>query len=59
MGVVTTGLISFVLVALSTGISVRLLFAWLRAWGIAYVIVIPVILVIGPRLQAQVDRLIR
>jgi hypothetical protein len=31
---------------------------WLRSWGIAYVIVIPAILTIGPWLQALIDRLI-
>ncbi|MFJ4290927.1 DUF2798 domain-containing protein [Cupriavidus sp. NPDC089707] len=29
---------------------------WLRSWGIGYVIVIPAILLVGPRLQAHVER---
>ena len=33
-------------------------FAWLRSWGIGYLIVIPAILLIGPRLQAWIDRLV-
>nr|WP_245296684.1 DUF2798 domain-containing protein [Rhizobium bangladeshense] len=32
---------------------------WLRSWSIAYLIVIPAILLIGPQLQAQVDRIVR
>lgn len=59
MGVVTTGIISFALLALNLGFSKGFALAWLRSWGIGYVIVIPAILLIGPRLQAQVDRLIR
>ncbi|NRP21688.1 hypothetical protein LPJGGPFB_04947 [Ensifer adhaerens] len=58
MGVVTTGIISFTLLALNLGFSNGFVLTWLRSWGIGYVIVIPVILLIGPRLQAQVDRLV-
>lgn len=58
MGIVTTGIISFVLLAISLGIHDGFVLRWLRAWSIAYVIVIPAILFIGPRLQSQVDRLI-
>lgn len=58
MGIVTTGIISFALVALNLGFSTDFLRIWLRSWVIGYVIVIPAILLIGPRLQAQVDRLI-
>lgn len=58
MGIVTTGIISFVLLALSLGMSEGFLLRWLRSWCIAYVIVIPAILFIAPRLQTQIDRLI-
>jgi hypothetical protein len=58
MGIVTTGIISFVLLSLNLGFSEGFALTWLRSWGIAYVIVIPAILLIGPRLQAHVDRLI-
>ena len=58
MGIVTTGIISFSLLALNFGFPQDFLWTWLRSWGIGYAIVIPAILLIGPRLQAQVDRLI-
>lgn len=58
MGVLTTGIISFVLIALNLGFSKGFALAWLRSWCIAYVLVIPAILVVGPKLQARVDRLI-
>ena len=59
MGIVTTGIISFVLLALNVGFSNEFVIAWLRSWGVGYLIVIPVILLIGPRLQVQVDRLVK
>lgn len=59
MGIVTTGIISFALLWLNFGFSNGFVARWLRSWGIAYVIVIPAILIIGPRVQAQVDHLIR
>lgn len=59
MGIVTTGIVSFALIALNLGFSDRFVLAWLRSWGVGYAIAIPAILMIGPRLQAQVDRLIQ
>ena len=59
MGIVTTGIISFVLIAINVGFSETFALVWLRSWGIAYVVVVPAILLIGPALQAQIDRLIQ
>lgn len=58
MGIVTTGIISFVILAMNIGFRPGFASLWLRSWGIGYAIVIPAILLIGPRLQAQIDRLI-
>ncbi len=58
MGVVTTGIISFVLLALNLGFAEGFALTWLRSWSIGYVIVIPAILLVGPLLQARLDRLI-
>jgi Protein of unknown function (DUF2798) len=59
MGLVTTGIISFSILAINLGFSQRFLLVWLRSWAMGYVLVIPAILLIGPRVQAQVERLIR
>jgi uncharacterized protein DUF2798 len=59
MGIVTTGIVSFVIIALNLGFSDRFALVWLRSWAVGYAIAIPAILMIGPRLQAQVDRLIQ
>lgn len=58
MGVVTTGIISLVLLVFNRGLTDGFVLAWLRSWGLGYAIVIPAILLIGPRLQARIDRLI-
>ena len=46
------------LITLNLGFAEGFARTWLRSWGISYVIVIPAILVIGPRLQAQIERFI-
>lgn len=56
MGIVTTGFISLVLVIMNVGLSDGFIRIWLRCWLVSYLIVIPAILLIGPRLQARVDR---
>ena len=58
MGVVTTGIISFTIIALNLGFTSNFAQAWLRSWSTAYAIVIPAILLVGPRVQAAIDRLI-
>ena len=59
MGLVTTGIISFTIIGLNLGFTERFAQQWVRSWSIAYVIVIPAILLVGPRVQAKVERLIR
>jgi hypothetical protein len=59
MGMVTTGIVSFAVIALNLGFSERFAMIWLRSWALGYIVVVPAILLIAPRLQAQVERLIR
>lgn len=56
MGVITTGVISFSLISVNLGFGPLFLKTWIRSWGMAYVIVIPVILGIAPRVQGLVDK---
>ena len=58
MGIVTTGIVSFVLIALNLGFSERFALVWLRSWGVGYALAIPAILLIGPRIQALIDRVL-
>jgi len=56
MGIITTGVISYSLIYLNIGYSEKFLRIWLKSWGMAYVIVIPVILIISPIIQKLVDK---
>lgn len=57
MGIVTTCIISFTLVSVNVGFTGRFLTIWLRSWAIAYLVVIPAILLIGPLMQKLTERL--
>jgi hypothetical protein len=59
MGVITTGIISFSLVSINLGFTENFLKIWMKSWGMAYIIVIPTILIIGPRLQKIIDKKIQ
>ena len=59
MGIVTTGIISFTLISVNIGYTEKFLKIWLRSWGMAYLVVIPAILIIGPRIQNLVDKLLK
>jgi hypothetical protein len=59
MGIVTTCIISFTLVSVNIGYTEMFIKIWLRSWGIAYLVVIPAILIIGPRIQKLVDKLLK
>ena len=57
MGVITTGIISFTLVSVNIGFIDRFAVIWLRSWGMAYLVVIPAILIVGPLVQGMVNKL--
>jgi hypothetical protein len=59
MGIVTTGIISFTLISINLGFIEGFLKIWIRSWATAYVVVVPAILFIGPRVQAIVNRIIK
>lgn len=59
MGVITTGIISFSLVSINIGFVAKFLVIWLKSWIMAYTIVIPVILLVGPRVQKMVEALFK
>ena len=57
MGIITTCIISFTLVSVNVGFGPLFLKVWLRSWTIAYLVVIPAILLIGPRVEKLVHKL--
>jgi hypothetical protein len=58
MGIVTTGIISFTLISINIGFTEKFLYIWLRSWAMAYIVVIPAILIIGPLVQKLVNRMV-
>jgi hypothetical protein len=56
MGIVTTGIISFTLISINIGFGEHFLKIWLKSWGMAYLVVVPAILIIGPQIQKLVDK---
>ena len=57
MGVITTGIISFSLIAINIGFTETFVQLWLKSWLMAYVFVIPAILFIAPPVERFVNRL--
>ncbi|MBD0258739.1 MAG: DUF2798 domain-containing protein [Cytophagales bacterium] len=57
MGVITTGTVSFTLIGVNRGYAAGFAWVWLRSWAIAYVIVIPIILILSPVVQRFVGNL--
>jgi len=55
MGSITTGIISFTLISINIGFVPQFLAIWLRSWAMSYIVVIPCILLIGPKVQAFVN----
>jgi len=55
MGIITTGIISLTLISINFGYSGVFLKIWLKSWGIAYMVAIPAILIISPRVQTLVN----
>ncbi len=58
MGIVTTGIISFTLISINLGWAHLHLSVWLKSWLVAYLIVIPAILIISPFVEKIVSFLI-
>jgi hypothetical protein len=56
MGIITTGIISFTLMFVNVGFGPQFIKLWLRSWLIAYMVVIPALLILAPRVQAFVSR---
>ncbi len=51
MGMITTAIISFVLIAINIGFGNRFLLAWLRSWSVAWVLAVSAMLLIAPKVQ--------
>ena len=59
MGIITTGIISFTLISINIGFGPNFAAIWLRSWSMAYIVVIPAILIIGPMVQNVVNNVFK
>jgi hypothetical protein len=59
MGIVTTGIISFTLIGINLGFVPSFVKIWLKSWAMAYTVVVPAILLIGPKIQKLVFKLVK
>ena len=57
MGMITTGMISFVLIAINAGFNGKFLLHWLRSWILSYMLAVSSSLFIAPGVQELVNRL--
>ncbi|MDB5272931.1 MAG: hypothetical protein JWO58_1298 [Chitinophagaceae bacterium] len=58
MGIITTGIISFTLISVNIGFTDFFFKIWLKSWAMAYLVVIPAILIVGPLVQGLVEQLL-
>ena len=57
MGLITTSMISFVLIAINVGFNEKFVPTWLQSWLVSYLLVVPSMLFIAPRVQVLVNYL--
>ena len=57
MGIITTGIISFTLISINFGFGPTFAAIWFRSWSLAYIVAIPVILIVGPKVQKIVNHI--
>lgn len=59
MAVFTTGIVTFAAISVILGFTSTFITVWLKSWGISYIVAIPAILIIAPRVQSLVDYLFK
>ncbi len=59
MSALTTGLVTFTVVAVNVGFISGFIRIWLKSWPIAYLVAVPAILIIAPRIEKLVSYLIK
>jgi hypothetical protein len=55
MGIVTTGLVSFTVVLVNLGLTETFWQIWFKSWSLAYLVVVPAILIVAPLIERFVD----
>lgn len=55
MGTITTGIVSFTVVTINLGMTETFWRIWLKSWSLAFLLVVPVILIVSPAVARFVD----
>jgi hypothetical protein len=58
-GIVTTGMVSFTVVLINLGLTENFWRIWLKSWSLAFLVAVPVILIVSPVIGRFVDFLFR
>jgi len=56
MSTVTTGIVSFTVIAANMGFKPHFYEMWLKSWLIAYLVAVPSILLIAPQIEKLVNK---
>jgi len=59
MAIFTTGIVTFAAISVNIGFTQNFKKIWLKSWGISYIVAIPAILIIAPKVQSLVDFLFK
>ncbi|MGA9649882.1 MULTISPECIES: DUF2798 domain-containing protein [Pedobacter] len=59
MAIFTTGIVTFAAISVNIGFTQNFIKIWLKSWGISYIVAIPAILIIAPKVQSLVDFLFK
>ena len=59
MGIFTTGLVSFTVVLANLGFTETFWQIWLKSWSIAFLVLVPVILIVSPVMERFVSFLFK
>jgi hypothetical protein len=59
MAIFTTGIVTFAAISVNLGFPTVFINVWLKSWAISYVVAIPAILIIAPKVQSLVDYLFK
>jgi hypothetical protein len=59
MGIVTTGLVSFTVVFVNLGFTKTFWQIWLKSWSLAYLVIVPIILIVSPVIERFVGFLFK
>ncbi len=59
MSMITTGIVSFTVIAANIGFEPYFFKVWLKSWAVGYVVAVPSILLIAPKIEKMVNNYVK